>query len=192
MAFASDNAGSDDLAHIASALPEVNEIRSERTRRQVLQVWAEIWRESSWRTLQDVPKNPCSVGDRPLLPHVRSVARQALATAEIIKEFHGISYDRDVLVAASLLHDVSKLVEYEMTDAGASPSRRGELIQHGIYGAHVAWVKGMSDEIVHSIIAHTRKSNTLPSTWEAIVVHYVDYLDSDALLWEAGGELLLR
>jgi hypothetical protein len=31
----------------------------------------------------------------------------------------------------------------------------------------------------------------MPSTWEAIIVHYVDYLDSDALLFTHGKKLLL-
>lgn len=180
-----------DLEYVASVFPEVHEISSEELRRRVLEIWVDVWRESAWARIEDAPKNPENVGDRPLYLHVRSVTQQAIATADIVQRLHGISYDRDLVIAASLLHDVSKLVEYEPSDAGAVKSRKGKLIQHGVYGAHKAWAHGLPDELVHVIISHTHSSGLKPSTWEGIIVHYVDYLDSDALLKDAGNPLLL-
>lgn len=181
-----------DLEYVASVFPEVDEIESPDIRQKVLEIWVDIWHESGWKRIEDAPKNP-NVADRPLYMHIRSVTKQAVATADIVQELHGIGYDRDVLVAAGLLHDVSKMVEYQPSEAGkkASSSRRGQLIQHAVYAAHKAWEKGLPDEIVHIIISHTHSSNKSPSTWEGIVIHYVDYLDSDALIWETGGKLLL-
>lgn len=182
-----------DLEYVASVFPEVDEIESRDIRKKVLEIWVDIWQESGWERIEDAPKNPSNVLERPLYVHIRSVTKQAVATAEIVRELHGIDYDRDVLVAAGLLHDVSKMIEYQPGEGGkkASSSKRGQLIQHAVYGAHKAWEKGMPDEIVHIIISHTHSSNKKPSTWESVVIHYVDYLDSDALLWEAGGKLLL-
>lgn len=180
-----------DLEYIAGVFPELQLIESEHLRQKVAEIWIDVWRKSSWSRIEDVPKNPEKIpAHRKLALHSRSVARQAVATAEIIEEFYGITFNRDRLIAAALLHDVSKLLEYEPKNSGlAGKSRHGQLIQHGIYGAFKAWEKGLSDDIVHNIIAHTNNSRTSPDTWEAILVHYVDYLDSDALLFEAGQTL---
>lgn len=180
-----------DQSYVRSVFPEIDEIHSPELRSKVTEIWVEVWKESGWQRIEDVPKNPKNVAGRPLCGHIRSVTQQALATAEIVRRQHGIEYDRDVLLAASLLHDVSKLVEYEPSGGGASASSRGQLIQHAVYGAHKAWEKELPDPIVHIIVSHTHSSGKRPSTWECIVVHYVDYLDSDALLWREGQPLLL-
>ena len=44
--------------------------------------------------------------------HVRGVTRIARETAAEQREFHGADPDMDVIVAASLLHDVGKCYEY--------------------------------------------------------------------------------
>lgn len=180
-----------DIEYVASVFPEVEQITSEDLRRKVLEIWVDMWHESGWKRIEDAPKNPSNAGERPLYQHVRAVTQEALATAEIVKQLHKIGFDRDVLIAAGLLHDVSKLVEYQPGEGKATTSQRGKLIQHAVYAAHKAWEKGLPDEIVHIIISHTHNSNKRPSTWEGIVIHYVDYLDSDALLWAAGEKLLL-
>lgn len=181
----------EELDYVASIFPEVNDIKSEELRQKVLEIWIDIWHESGWKKIEDAPKNPSNTGERPLYQHIRAVTQEAVATAEIVKNLHGIDYDSDVVIASGLLHDVSKLVEYQPGDGKASTSKRGKLIQHAVYGAHKAWEKGLPDEIVHIIVSHTHNSNKRPSTWEGIIVHYVDYLDSDALLWAAGEKLLL-
>jgi putative nucleotidyltransferase with HDIG domain len=181
----------EDLDYVASVFPEVNDIQSEELRRKVLEIWIDIWHESKWERIEDAPKNPENVGDRRLYVHIRAVTLEALATAEIMQRLHDVPFDRDVMIAGGLLHDVSKLVEYEPKGTTAGKSARGKLIQHAVYGAHMAWEKGLPDEIVHIIISHTHNSGHKISTWEGVVIHYVDYLDSDALLHAAGQKLLV-
>lgn len=183
---------SEDIDYVTRVFPEVGQISSAELKRKVIEIWIDVWRESPWERIEDVPKNPENVGDRPLATHIRSVTQQALACAELVKNLHGIDYDRDVVLAGGLLHDVSKLVEYQPAPEKATSSPRGKLIQHAVYGAHKAWEKGLPDDIVHIVISHTHNSGKRPNTWECVLVHYVDYLDSDALLWEKGEKLLLR
>ncbi len=182
-----------DSISIRAALPEIDLIKDEELRRAVIEIWAETLQESVWTDLEAVPKNAELPGIRKLAVHTRSVTQLALACATVIKEQHGIDFDQDKLVAAAILHDVSKLLENEPQEENddARKSKFGKLIQHGEFGAHKAWEKHLDIEIVHNILVHTRASRTLPSTWEAIVVHYVDYLDSDALLFTHGKKLLL-
>jgi hypothetical protein len=42
---------------------------------------------------------------------------------------------------------------------------------------------------VHAIVSHTRRSGVAPRTLEAVILHYVDYLDTDVLLLDCGQEL---
>jgi putative nucleotidyltransferase with HDIG domain len=184
----------EDIGYVTSVFPEIGDIADARLRDQVATIWIECWRESNWERIEDAPKNPANLGpERRLYQHVRGVTQQAVATAAIVESLHGITTDRDTLLAAGLLHDVSKLVEYQPDGAGgAETSAMGKLIQHAAYGAHKAWEKGVPDEIVHVIISHTRNSNKPPRTLEGLIVHYVDYLDTDALLFDAGAKLDLH
>ena len=184
---------SDDNAYITSLLPEIEDISDARLRGQVAAIWVECWRESRWERIEDVPKHPNLGMGRGLIDHVRSVTQQALAAAEIVQARHGIAADRDTLLAAGLLHDVSKLIEYEPDgNGGARTTTHGELIQHAAYAAHKAWEHGLSEEIVHLILSHTPASNKPPQTLEGLILHYVDFLDTDALLFDAGAGLELH
>jgi len=181
------------LADVETALPELALIQDLALRHATAEIWAETLAESDWGTIADAPKNPENLPThRRLLEHSRSVALQALAVAKIVQDVHGIGFDQDILVAAALLHDVSKLLEYGPTDSGAGKTPTGQRLQHGFLGALKAFQHGMPQDLVHNIIVHTRHSHDLPKTWEAIIVHYVDYLDSDALLFAEGQPLLLQ
>lgn len=182
-----------EVESVEGDIPELRLIRDAKLREATAQIWAETLKESSWESLQDPPKNPETLPpNRRLLEHTRSVALQALAVAKVVEEVHGIAFNQDELVAAALLHDVSKLLEYGPTSDGAGKTRTGKRIQHGILGAVKAMEHDLSEDLVHNIIVHTHNSRYLPQTWEAILVHYVDYLDSDALLFAEGRPLLLK
>ena len=182
-----------ESAKITDLLPEILLIKDAVLREAVTEIWFECWQESAWPDLEKVPKNTELPIKRTLVTHSRSVAQLAIKSAEVIKTFHGIDFDQDALIAASLLHDVSKMYENDPSADGkaSKDSPQSRLIQHGAYGAHKAWEKHLSVEIIHNILAHTRASRTIPATWEAILVHYVDYLDSDALLFDDNHPLLL-
>ena len=182
----------DDRAYIRSLFPELKEISDRGLADEVVEIWAEVWKESPWDRIEDAPKNPESVGLRhKLIPHTRSVTQQAIASAKAVQQFHGLAVNMDLLVAGGLLHDVSKLLEYSPAEGGAAKSQHGKLIQHGMYGVHKGFEHNLPIELVHMISSHTTQSRHHPSTLEAIILHYVDYLDSDVLVWEAGGQLLL-
>jgi putative nucleotidyltransferase with HDIG domain len=187
------------IEHIRALVPEIAGIGDSALRHAVESIWDEMWSQSSWEELADIPKNP-SAADAPqrvpgawtLVTHTRAVAQLAVTSAEIVRTLHGIPYDTDALLAIALLHDVSKIVEYEGTKDKSRKSRTGELIQHGVYGAFLMWQHKLPEELVHGVIAHTPNSRTLPRTHEALIVRYVDFLDSDSMLLDAGHELHLK
>jgi hypothetical protein len=194
----SDNAQK-NVEAIRELLPELAQISDDGLRQTVESIWEQLWRESDWEDLADVPKNPSSPGAPQRVPnawtlvtHSRAVARLAVGSAETIKDLHGIDYDHDSLVALALLHDVSKILEYEGTKESVRKGRMGSLIQHGVYGAFLMWQHGLSHEMVHGVIAHTPSSGVLPQTHEALIVRYTDFLDTDSMLLDAGEKLYLK
>lgn len=190
-----DSVTSDQVVEVEALLPEITLIEDDRLRVATAEIWYEAWKESAWADgpLTEVPKNTELPPERKLIQHTRSVAQMALSTAEIMRASHGLEFDRDLLVSAAILHDVCKLYETEPRADGKSSqhSEGGRLIQHGVYGAFKAWEKDLPLDLVHNIVVHTRNSKVLPKTWEALIVHYVDYLDSDSLLLDHGLKLLL-
>jgi putative nucleotidyltransferase with HDIG domain len=178
---------------ILATFPELLGIEDATLRENVADIWIEVLAESAWERLEDVPKNPYGIpASENLVAHTRAVTRLALAVAEVTKELRDVPYDRDELIATANLHDVSKLMEFEPSESGGQASRFGHLIQHGTYGAHKMWQKGLPIEMVHNILAHTFTSRYVPQTWEAVIVHYVDYLDSDGLNLVHGAKLNIK
>lgn len=178
---------------VLNAFPELHDIADHDLRQAVVEIWQEVLQESAWDRLEDVPKHPHKVpSSSTLVEHTRSVTQMAVAVAEVAERVRGISFDRDQLIASANLHDVSKLLEFEPSADGGRASRFGHLIQHGTYGAHKMWQKDLPVEMVHSVIAHTVTSRYVPQTWEAVIVHYVDYLDSDGLNLQHGVPLNIR
>lgn len=181
-----------DRAYVQGLFPEVNGISDPELRGKVVDIWVETWRRSGWERIEDVPKNPETVGlRRNLVSHVRAVTAGALGIARAVGEFHGLRVNTDLLIAGCLLHDVSKLLEYEPRGEGAGKSALGRLIQHAVYGVHMAIKYGLPLELAHIINSHTAESRLAPRTLEAVIIYYADYADSDVLLLEAGRPLLL-
>ncbi|MCU1478107.1 MAG: putative hydrolase [Subtercola sp.] len=188
----------DRIDRIRELLPEIAQIGDDNLRTIVESIWEQVWRESDWQELGDIPKNPSAPAAPQrvenawtLITHTRAVAQLSATSAETIKTLHGIDYDRDSLVALALLHDVSKVVEYVGTKDSIAKGHLGKLIQHGVYSAFLMWQHGLSTEMVHGVIAHTPSSRILPQTHEALIVRYTDFLDTDSMLMDAGEELYL-
>lgn len=183
-----------DENSIRDLLPEAEWIHDSWLRSAVLSIWGEAVAEGGWDDPMRCPKHPVDTPATPLIDHVRSVTRQAVAVADIVADQYGIAIDRDTLIAGALLHDVSKLVESEPTEAQSGQARKsklGGLFQHGVLGAFKAWARELPPEVIHIIITHTDQSRLAPKTVEGIIVHYVDYCDSDLLLHLAGRPLFV-
>lgn len=177
---------------IRELLPEIDQIANVAWRDAVVRIWDRMWAAGSWDDPGDCPKSAKDVHDSSNVTHTRSVVRQALATAQVVREAHGANVDDDVLLTGGLLHDVSKLVEYEPGPDGPRPSRTGRLVQHGVLAAGMAAEHGLPDQIVHIVVCHTHLSATKPQTMEAILIHYVDFLDSDVLLLQRDRPLFAK
>jgi len=120
-----------------------------------------------------------------LAEHTLSVMRLCAAAAE-----HYGDLDRDLLLAGAFLHDVGKTVEIAV-EPGFPYTEEGALLGHIPLGfamvrERIAGIEGfpgdISTDIGHLVLSHQGElewgSPVQPRTAEALVLHFVDNLDS--------------
>lgn len=125
-----------------------------------------------------------------LLQHSISVAELAYT---IGYRYSGV--DLDLLVTASLLHDIGKTIEYNSD---------GSLTDTGIFRDHITIGAEIVDKaceacsldtmtrnhLVHLIISHHGEeawgSTRKPATLEAFILHQADYIDSQVFIYNNG------
>ncbi len=120
-----------------------------------------------------------------LLEHVVSLVRLGDKVCD-----HYPSLDRDLVLAGLILHDLGKIEELQF-ERGLRYSTRGQLIGHITLGAQMVHERARSipdfppalaDRIEHIILSHHGQlefgSPKLPLFPEALVVHYLDDMDS--------------
>jgi len=168
-----------DASDLLTILPELDLISDADLRTKAIAVWSTLANQSKFRRLMDVPVLPTL--DYPQITHNRSVAAIAMKVAEILEQFHGVQINRDVLLTAALLQDVSKLVEYEPVDGKVDRSEIGNSFQHGFFGAHSVLTAGLPLEIAESVLDHTYASSRFPRTLISKILFYVDQIDAAAL-----------
>jgi 3'-5' exoribonuclease len=103
--------------------------------------------------------------------------------------------DLDLLITGCLLHDVGKIHEYSFTKK-IDMSTRGKLLGHIVIGHDMVSAKirtirnfpdDLRDKLLHMIISHHGRlewgSPRVPMFAEAIVLHYIDNLDSKVTMF---------
>ena len=122
-----------------------------------------------------------------LLEHTLEVCRLSNMLAEFHKD-KGI--DRDLLIAASILHDISKVKEYEYTTV-VEFTEESRLVGHialdSIMVNDACRELGLSEEFtnkfLHLLVSHHGKlewgSPVIPKTQEAVILHYADNISAN-------------
>ena len=129
-----------------------------------------------------------------LIEHVWSVTRVCTMLVKHYAEYYdGLNppLDRDVVVAAAILHDIGKLRELDYHPVEAKYTKHGTLIGHIVLGRDM--IRDKAREIgefpeetllllEHAILAHHGRMEygapKEPSTLEALIVHYADEIDA--------------
>jgi 3'-5' exoribonuclease len=120
-----------------------------------------------------------------LIEHVLSVSAMANQAAA-----HYSNIDRDLLLTGVLLHDIGKIYELSF-DRGFSYSSEGQLLGHIAIASRMLYdkLRGLPDFppklralVEHLILSHHGKlefgSPKLPAFPEALLLHYLDDMDS--------------
>jgi 3'-5' exoribonuclease len=128
-----------------------------------------------------------------LLEHSLEVAEFCLADYDLLKKYRYESLDIDVMLAASLLHDLAKIEEYEISDIEGdrtfySFTDSGKMIGHLCLSA--MWVYSeienihnfpheLKEKLIHILLSHHGRiewgAAILPKTKEADFFHTADH-----------------
>ena len=175
---------------VRDAFPELDEIERDPLRAGVIDAWAGAMEEADIESLESVPWLPptqrnLGLDDEYLVPHVRDVCACAVAIADRLITRRGAEIDLDTVIAGALVHDVSKLAEFD----GMESTPVYELLGHPYYGVHVVARAGLPVELAHIVLAHTSRTAVEPATVEAEIVRRADEAAAAALRTAAVDDL---
>lgn len=178
---------------VLEAFPEIDEISDKNLRDSVIDAWTSTLEETGvddLSTLQWSPKTQRELGlpEARLVDHIRDTTIGAFELADLLIERRGVELSRDVVVAGALLHDISKLYEYD-EDAASGHTALGDLLVHPHYGVHVCARAGIPVEVTHAVLAHSKNTGVEPATLEAEIVSKADEVAAAAIRMEALSDL---
>lgn len=166
--------------NIEDVFPEVETIEDDTLRNGVSSAWTTAAGINGLEIeeLEEVPWLPptqsalgIDAGEALLVDHVRDVTSCALGLAEsLLSRNDDLDIDLDVVIAGALVHDVSKLYEFD----GMDRTDVGRLLGHPYYGVSVVSRANLPVEVAHIVLSHSSRTNVDPSTLEAEIVRRAD------------------
>jgi hypothetical protein len=177
-------------AAVSDAFPELDRIEDDDLRAGVADAWATAVADTGVEDLHGIPWFPptqrdLGIDDERLVPHVRDVTVCAAEMAEGLHERRGTDVSLDTVVAGALVHDVSKLYEFD----GLTETPVGDLLGHPYYGVHVVEAAGLPVELAHVVLSHSSRTSVEPATLEAEIVRRADEAAAAAIVADAVGDL---
>jgi HD superfamily phosphodiesterase len=171
---------------VRAAFPELEAVEDDDLRAGVVRAWATAMAENGVDDLAAVPWLPptqreLGLEEARLVDHVRDVTECALALAETLADRRALALSLDTVVAGALVHDVSKLAEFD----GMEPTPVYDLLGHPYYGVHVVARAGLPVELAHIVLSHTPRTTVEPATLEAELVRRADEAAAAAIRSEA-------
>lgn len=171
-------------ARLLDEMPEIAWIEDAELRRNVTDAWVAAVGSSSLSRISDM-KPSGNYDSRPLrhgtqADHIRSVTRLALKIAEEMAGlFPGFSYDRDILIAGCMCHDIGKVWEFDPENVRrwkADPRATGmPSLRHPGYGIHICLTLGLPEQVAHMAAAHSGEGELLVRSLENTILHWADY-----------------
>lgn len=180
---------------VREAFPELDEISDAALREKTIEVWVTALEASEFESLHEIPWVPGFIPivgrEEDQIGHIRQVTAGCLAIADTLTAMRpGLELDRDLLVAGSLLHDISKLHEIAEEAAAGAADGYTELnayLPHPHYSVHQLAEAAFPPKMLNLVLAHTEMSKVEPQSIEAKIVESVDLLVTDATFWEKAG-----
>jgi 7,8-dihydroneopterin 2',3'-cyclic phosphate phosphodiesterase len=175
---------------VMQSFPRLREIADTGLREKVCRAWLTVWQASGYERLEDASQwEPAreSLGISNV-DHTNGVVDCALAMADALRRSQSLEVDRDVLIAAALLHDLDKLLLFR--GAGGPPTELGKRIGHVLAGVHLTLAAGLPPDVVHAVAAHSPNYSSLaPQTAEAIILKHADKVVTDLWILQRGQDV---
>jgi len=160
--------------------PQINDIEDAAIRTAVLGILDELWQSSTFSDINQIPTS--GKIDYPNMPHTQCVVEISLAVANAFERYHNVQTNRDNLIAASVLQDASKMVEYKpIGDGKVEHTTIGKTYPHAFWCAHLAAKHNLPPDIINIILTHSPQSAQFPQSLEGKILYYVDQLDVIAI-----------
>ena len=159
--------------------PLVEQIQSEQLRQAVVSVWESLLEKSEWDSFEAIP---CDLGLTaiPLVQETRNVTNYVIRAAQVYdRGYDELSINMDYLIAGSLLHNVSRIMEYRPILGGAEKTEEGKIYAEQFLGISEALHYGIPTEVIHMIVSDTSKINMVPATPEALILYFCTRIDMD-------------
>jgi putative nucleotidyltransferase with HDIG domain len=186
----------DKRARVLDEMPEIAWIGDADLRRQVTDAWVAALESAGMSKIGDM-KPSGNYDSKPLrtgtqADHMRSVTRLAVKTAEEMANlFPHFKYNRDILIAGGLCHDIGKVWEFDPSNVKRwkqNPRAAGmPSLRHPGYGIHICLTLGLPEEIAHVAAAHSGEGELLTRSLENTIIHWADYTFWKVV--DAGGQL---
>lgn len=148
-------------------------IKDSTLKEQVIKMWKTAADRGKWETLDDVPFTLLFENSGKLTDHTKRITALAKAVYDNRDELLNL----DFLIAGALLHDVGKLLEYDVVDGTIVKGEYGKKFRHPVSGALLARELDLPDEIVLIIYAHSHEGDNLKRSAESVIVHHCDFID---------------
>lgn len=178
--------------NVTELFPEIKFIQNDTLKSKVITVWDEALGMSNWENPLLIPFNS-EIGAEPsLINHTRSVTRTALWYAENYEKTFNKQVDHDVLIAGAILHDVSKVLEFELESDGPVKTEIGKNFPHGTFSGFLSWKTNLPIEVLHLIVTHSPAVHMLPNSIEGYILKYADLMDADAHYFSAGLTTIMK
>jgi putative nucleotidyltransferase with HDIG domain len=162
-----------EKSDIISCFPELSWIQNQTLRNKVVNVWKRAADRGKWQRLQEIPFTLIFENSGLLIDHTKRITMLVRNVGNIREE----NLNADYLIAGALLHDVGKLLEYEMKDGKIMKSKFGEKMRHPAAGAQLAQECDLPKEVVHIIASHSHEGDSMNRSPEAIIIHHCDFID---------------
>jgi putative nucleotidyltransferase with HDIG domain len=185
---------SEDLKSLFSEF--LDQIQDKKLKEQVIQTWVAGCKEGKWESVDQLKAMPFTLLTNTqginFIEHTAAVTYGAMELAKAQQKYYThlpYSINMDFLIAGGLLHDVGKLLEFEMDAEGkVSKSFSGKCARHPISGAILAGKNDLPLEIINIIACHAKEGEGRPQRIETVLIHQADYATFDPLVMlEKGG-----
>jgi 7,8-dihydroneopterin 2',3'-cyclic phosphate phosphodiesterase len=181
----------DKTSHaVMESFPRLREIADPGLREKVCRAWLDAWQASGYDRLEDASqwepaREALGISN---VAHTNGVVECALAMADSLQNSQSLSIDRDVLIAAAVLHDLDKIRLFHAE--GGRPTELGRRIGHVLAGVHMALAADLPVAVVHAIAAHSPTYSTVaPQTPEAVILRHADKVFTDLWILQRGRDV---
>lgn len=168
---------------ILDVLPELVEIVEPALQEKTAAVWLDALAEGGY-TIEDLDRFPPSLrladADQTLVEHTRAVTNTAIDATDAYQRFHPPALNnvnRDYVVSGALLHDVGKILEYDLSSGSVEQSPMGKAIRHPILAAVLCYRNQLPPAVVHTVALHSHEGDGYDRSPEGLIVYHSDFLN---------------